>query len=104
MKKEDKLQKLFIEINKKPKGLDARIMQEVYRQTEVNTSVVESKPWIWTYILLGGLILFATFYSISVIDFEQNALTWLIGLAVLIPLVIEKMVLSRLRTKSNYHY
>lgn len=106
MKKKEKLRELFVEINKKPEGLDAKIMQDVYKQAKTNTSVVESKskPWIWTYILLGGLILFGVFYTISVINFEQNALAWLIGLSVLIPLVIEKMVLSKSRTKTSYFH
>lgn len=106
MKKEDKLRELFVEINKKPEGLDAKIMQEVYRQAEIKTLVVESKsrPWIWTYILLGGLTLFGIFYTISVIDFEQNALAWLIGLSVLIPLVIEKIVIFKSRAKTRYSH
>lgn len=106
MKKEDKLRELFVEINKKPESLDASIMQEVYKHAEVKTSVAETKakPWTWTYILLGILALFCVLYTISVIGFKQNALAWLIGLSVLIPLVIEKAVLSKTRTKTSYSH
>lgn len=106
MKKEDKLRELFVEINKKPEGLDAKIMQEIYRQAEIDTSMNESKskPWVWTYILLGGLLLFGVAYSISVIGFKQNELAWLIGISVLIPLVIEKVLVFKSREKASYSH
>lgn len=106
MKKEDKLRELFVEINKKPEGLDARIMQEVYKQAEINKPIAETKykPWIGTYILLGALSLFGILYTVSLIGFKQSTLTWLIGLAALFPLIVEKIILSKTKSKTNFSH
>lgn len=103
MKKEDKLRDLFVEINRKPEGLNTRIMQNVYKQAEINKPVVEtkSKPWTWTYILFGVLFLFGMLYIVSIIGFKQNELAWLIGLAILIPLAVEKIILSKTISNTN---
>ena len=106
MKKEDKLRELFVEINKKPDGLDARIMHEVYKQAKINKPITETKPkpWTWTYILLGILFIFGILYVLFTIGFKQNALAWLIGLAALLPLGIEKIILSKGKSKTNYSH
>lgn len=96
MKRDEKLEKLFREINEKPKDLDQNIMFGIYEQVELEKvpARVESKSWIWTYISLGILGLGGIAYAVSFINFQVDFLIWIIGLSVLIPLILDKVLFS----------
>lgn len=93
MDKEEKLKKLFREINEKPEGLDEKIMNKIYQEykpVELSKNT-DSRGELWINILLGFLILSGIVFLIVKVDFDKNGLSWLIGLSVLIPVVIDKL-------------
>lgn len=97
MKKEDQLQKLFVEINKKPKNLDHNIMQGIYKHVAMEKSgeEIKLKPWTWTYVLLGFISVAGLGYTVTLIDLKEESMLWYIGIAVLIPILIEKILVYK---------
>ncbi|QAA82483.1 hypothetical protein EI546_12465 [Aequorivita sp. H23M31] len=96
MEREEKLGKLFKEINVKPKDLDQNIMSGIYSHVALEKAAdrTDSKPWVWTYILLGILGIGGISYAVSFINFQSDFIIWIIGLTVLIPLVLDKLLFS----------
>lgn len=99
MEKEEKLEKLFREINEKPKNLDHNIMLGIYRQVELekNPEQASKKSWIWTTVLIGIVCVSAAIYAATIINFQADMLIWVIGLSALIPLIIDKILFSSQR-------
>ena len=94
MKRDEKLEKLFKEINVKPKNLDQNIMSEIYKLVELERKErrKDTKSWIWTYVLLGILGICGLAYAVYFISFQVDLVIWIIGFGVLIPLIGDKIL------------
>lgn len=92
MKKEETLEKLFKEVHIKPKGLDNRIMQEVYKQATSDNTTAEFKPksWIWAYSFIG-LLGVGSICMLFLIDLKIDYSFWVLGIAVIVSLLLEKI-------------
>ncbi|SRR5699024_7363146 len=95
IKRKEKIEELFKEISKKPKDLDKNIMNLIYQEaTSQKETIRETKPisWLWAYIFIGVLCVFAIVFTIIFFDFKEHSLIWCIAIAVFIPLIIEKRI------------
>jgi uncharacterized membrane protein HdeD (DUF308 family) len=101
MERDKKLEKLFKEINEKPKNLDHNIMSAIYRQVELNKAAEHQteKSWNWTMFVVGVLCVLAAIYAFTFINFQKDILVWIIGLSALIPLIIDKILFSNRNIK-----
>lgn len=104
MEEEKRLAELFKEINEKPDDLDQKIMDKIYAEAalskEVRTS--ESRFRFWIYTTIGLLTFSGLAFVIYTVNFRVNSLWWWSGLAVLIPVIIDKIWLFYLQSKRNW--